>query len=279
MWINVGRSQFHLPTGKPQTLRGCTGIVVPDRDGADGAAGAREEAARRHRASRTARAIPSSRPRSPWGDRIRCHFPDPDALRAHPARHALCRVRRAARHGRGHRALLSRDHGRARPRSRMTAPAGSPGSRSAPTRTCSSARPTGRSRPMTAITSRSTSPTSPGPTRSSARSTSSAWKTARARVPLHRHRRSRHAQGAVPDRARGALEPSPALRPPARQPQPGPDQHGLHAGPRRPPSGSWPEPSAVREERGDVGSPAASSARAVRPAARSRASSCRRGSA
>src|SRR5262245_49797314 len=27
MWVNVGRSQFHLPTGKPQVLRGATGIV------------------------------------------------------------------------------------------------------------------------------------------------------------------------------------------------------------------------------------------------------------
>src|SRR5258708_23821652 len=31
MWINVCRSQFHLPTGKAQALRGRTGIVLPDR--------------------------------------------------------------------------------------------------------------------------------------------------------------------------------------------------------------------------------------------------------
>ena len=31
MWINVGRSQFHLPTGKPQVLRGKTGIVIEGR--------------------------------------------------------------------------------------------------------------------------------------------------------------------------------------------------------------------------------------------------------
>src|SRR3569833_2399960 len=31
MWINVGRSQIHLPTGKPQVLRGVVGLVVPDR--------------------------------------------------------------------------------------------------------------------------------------------------------------------------------------------------------------------------------------------------------
>mgnify|MGYP000589591922 CR=1 FL=1 len=31
MWINAGRTQFHLPTGKPQVLRGHTGIVIPGR--------------------------------------------------------------------------------------------------------------------------------------------------------------------------------------------------------------------------------------------------------
>jgi hypothetical protein len=30
MWINIGDQQFHLPTGKPQVLRGHTGLVVPD---------------------------------------------------------------------------------------------------------------------------------------------------------------------------------------------------------------------------------------------------------
>src|ERR1700744_1824405 len=33
MWINVGRSQFHLPSGKAQVLRGHTGIVISGRDG------------------------------------------------------------------------------------------------------------------------------------------------------------------------------------------------------------------------------------------------------
>src|SRR5215475_3575394 len=32
MWVNVGRSQFHLPTGKPQVLRGRVGLVIPDHD-------------------------------------------------------------------------------------------------------------------------------------------------------------------------------------------------------------------------------------------------------
>jgi hypothetical protein len=32
MWMNVGRSQFHLPSGKPQVLRGRTGIVIEGRE-------------------------------------------------------------------------------------------------------------------------------------------------------------------------------------------------------------------------------------------------------
>jgi len=32
MWINVGNSQFHLPTAAPQVLRGFTGLVIPDFD-------------------------------------------------------------------------------------------------------------------------------------------------------------------------------------------------------------------------------------------------------
>ena len=31
MWVNVGRSQFHLPSGGPQVLRGHTGLVIPNR--------------------------------------------------------------------------------------------------------------------------------------------------------------------------------------------------------------------------------------------------------
>jgi hypothetical protein len=75
MWINVGRSQFHLPTGKPQNLRGCTGIVVPDRE------------ALLARLSGVKKLLDGSRFEyregnsfvdtcSPWGDRVRCHFPD-----------------------------------------------------------------------------------------------------------------------------------------------------------------------------------------------------------
>ncbi len=32
MWVNVGRSQFHLPSGKAQVLRGHTALVIPGRE-------------------------------------------------------------------------------------------------------------------------------------------------------------------------------------------------------------------------------------------------------
>src|SRR5882757_11373314 len=31
MWVNVGKSQFHLPNGGPQVLRGHTGLVISGR--------------------------------------------------------------------------------------------------------------------------------------------------------------------------------------------------------------------------------------------------------
>ena len=32
MWVNAGRSQFHLPAGKAQVLRGHTALVIPGRE-------------------------------------------------------------------------------------------------------------------------------------------------------------------------------------------------------------------------------------------------------
>jgi hypothetical protein len=76
MWINVGRSQFHLPTGQAQVLRGRTGIVMAGRGAllqrlaavrgklADTRFGFREH-------NDFVEAV------CPWGNRIRCHEPDP----------------------------------------------------------------------------------------------------------------------------------------------------------------------------------------------------------
>jgi hypothetical protein len=76
MWINVGRSQFHLPTNKPQVLRGCVGLVLPDRE------------ALLQRLARVRKHLEGTRfdfhedeafveTTSPWGNRVRCHRPEP----------------------------------------------------------------------------------------------------------------------------------------------------------------------------------------------------------
>ena len=74
MWVNVGKSQFHLPGGKPQVLRGTTGIVMPGRQ----ALLQRLEAVREPLAGTsfayrdTGSAVEAT---CPWGNRIRIHEP------------------------------------------------------------------------------------------------------------------------------------------------------------------------------------------------------------
>jgi hypothetical protein len=76
MWVNVGRSQFHLPTGKPQVLRGHIGIVVPpDADSLPRRLGRVREALAGTRFECQERdgfieAV------CPWGNRIRCYAPN-----------------------------------------------------------------------------------------------------------------------------------------------------------------------------------------------------------
>jgi hypothetical protein len=76
MWANVGKSQFHLPTGKPQVLRGFVGLVLPDRE-----ALLRRLAAVKPLLEGTLFSFQEHNDYvetvSPWGNRIRCHEPDP----------------------------------------------------------------------------------------------------------------------------------------------------------------------------------------------------------
>jgi hypothetical protein len=76
MWVNVGRSQFHLPTGKPQVLRGCTGLVIPDHafvlKRLESVHGQLEGT--RFAFSQQADVIEAT---CPWGNRIRIHEPGP----------------------------------------------------------------------------------------------------------------------------------------------------------------------------------------------------------
>jgi hypothetical protein len=75
MWINVGMSQFHLPMGAPDLLRGVIGLVIPDR------------AALLKRLARVSNALKDTKfafresndcveTVCPWGNRIHVHEPD-----------------------------------------------------------------------------------------------------------------------------------------------------------------------------------------------------------
>ncbi|MGE0418166.1 MAG: VOC family protein, partial [Acetobacteraceae bacterium] len=77
MWVNVGRGQFHLPTRGQQVLRGTTGLVLPDLEAL---------LRRLHYVQSQLEGTKFSfreagdvvETTCPWGNRIRCHAPDPD---------------------------------------------------------------------------------------------------------------------------------------------------------------------------------------------------------
>jgi hypothetical protein len=75
MWINVGRSQFHLPAGEAQVLRGHTGLVISGRaallDRLASVAGKLDGTA--FTFSEHNDYVEAT---CPWGNRVRCHEPD-----------------------------------------------------------------------------------------------------------------------------------------------------------------------------------------------------------
>jgi catechol-2,3-dioxygenase len=75
MWVNVGRSQFHLPSGNAQVLRGHTGIVISGR-----AALLDRLASVAKKLDGTAFAFSEHNDyveaTCPWGNRLRCYEPD-----------------------------------------------------------------------------------------------------------------------------------------------------------------------------------------------------------
>ena len=77
MWINVGRSQFHLPSGGPQVLRGVTGIVIEGRAQLVERLGDVEKLLSGTMFSwrETEGAVEVT---CPWGNRIRIHDPGPE---------------------------------------------------------------------------------------------------------------------------------------------------------------------------------------------------------
>ena len=134
MWINVGTAQFHLPTGAAQVLRGVTGLVLPDLD------------ALLRRLRRVAPRLAGTQVRPsherddavevtcPWGNRIRCHAPDPKRF---GRSRSACRMSRSTPPPAAppaSRASIARSWARRRDRTVATRPARSPGRRSACTR-------------------------------------------------------------------------------------------------------------------------------------------------
>jgi len=75
MWINVGRNQFHLPSGTPQVLRGHTGIVIAGREALLGrlASVAGKLAGTAFSFAENNDYIEAT---CPWGNRVRCYEPD-----------------------------------------------------------------------------------------------------------------------------------------------------------------------------------------------------------
>jgi hypothetical protein len=75
MWINVGRSQFHLPSGEAQVVRGHTGIVISGRE-----ALLERLASVAGKLKGTAFAFSEHNDHieatCPWGNRVRCYEPD-----------------------------------------------------------------------------------------------------------------------------------------------------------------------------------------------------------
>jgi hypothetical protein len=74
MWVNIGEQQFHLPTGKPQVLRGHTGLVVPDLDGLKQRLSGIEEPLRGTRFAWSDQGD-YVEARSPWGNVYRAYAP------------------------------------------------------------------------------------------------------------------------------------------------------------------------------------------------------------
>ena len=75
MWINAGRSQFHLPTGEPQVVRGRIGLVMPDLDGLR----QRLDSVRQPLAGTSFDFVSGDGHvdvTCPWGNRFRCHAPE-----------------------------------------------------------------------------------------------------------------------------------------------------------------------------------------------------------
>jgi hypothetical protein len=77
MWINIGQTQIHMPTGNPQAFPGYTDVVVPDLE----ALTMRLASVKDKLAGTKFTCITEGKTvlaTCPWGNRFRCHAPRPE---------------------------------------------------------------------------------------------------------------------------------------------------------------------------------------------------------
>jgi len=81
MWINVGVSQFHLPMGTPDVLRGVVGLVSPDREALlDRLAKVRKSKKLDGTKFNFRESNDCVETVCPWGNRIHVHTPDTESF-------------------------------------------------------------------------------------------------------------------------------------------------------------------------------------------------------
>ena len=222
MWINIGRSQMHLPTNRPQRMRGTIGLVVPDLT------------LLKQRLARVAPALEGTEfsfvdrgafvdVTCPWGNRFRCHAPAPEFGETELAM-PYVELRRTCRQRRRYRAVLCRNHGG--------------DDRNRDSRRCAHRASVSAGRDQRLFFRETAQPLPAydghhvqiyiadfsGPYRRLLRTQPRHAGRRCARVALPRHRRPAYEPDAVHRGARGAQPQAPAVRPAAGEPQSGADQ-------------------------------------------------------
>jgi hypothetical protein len=74
IWVNIGDQQFHLPTGKPQVVRGHTGLVVRDLEALKGRLASIDEQLKGTQFSWSDKGD-HAEATSPWGNRFKIYGP------------------------------------------------------------------------------------------------------------------------------------------------------------------------------------------------------------
>jgi hypothetical protein len=77
MWINMGQTQFHLPTAKPQKVRGYVDLIVPDLDALARRLTGVKDILKGTQFDFCVLGPETIMAICPWGNKYRCHLPGP----------------------------------------------------------------------------------------------------------------------------------------------------------------------------------------------------------